>query len=111
MTYDELERLKVEADRWIAAVTSNGAMSGAASRGIRELMDKVHIQSSLRPEGGASIDEKRYQFLRMNPDGAYFFPQCLPDGTWTMRLVGDTALDAAIDEAMAKQSPMNKDER
>jgi hypothetical protein len=63
-----------------------------------------------RPEGGASIDEKRYQFLRMNPDGAYFFPQCLPDGTWTMRLVGDTALDAAIDEAMAKQSPMNSGE-
>lgn len=39
--YERLERLKVEADRWIAGVTTNGSLSGAASRGIRELIDKA----------------------------------------------------------------------
>lgn len=38
----ELERFKVEADRWVACVTTDGSCSGAASMGIRNIIQSVH---------------------------------------------------------------------
>lgn len=48
MNYDELERLKVEADRWIACVAGDGSTAANASQGIRSLFDKLNISL---PEG------------------------------------------------------------
>ena len=41
--YEQLERLKIEADRWVAGVGTSptNEMIASASRGIRELLDKA----------------------------------------------------------------------
>lgn len=44
MIYDELERFKVEADRWIACVTTDGSCGGAASQGLRMIIQQLHDQ-------------------------------------------------------------------
>lgn len=44
MKYDELERLKVQADRWIACVASDASTAGEASRGIRALLDEINVK-------------------------------------------------------------------
>ena len=41
--YELLERLKVEAERWIAGVAGDPSMTEAASRGLREIIDKAHM--------------------------------------------------------------------
>ena len=47
------------------------------------------------------IQEKRYQTLRMNPEGPWYFPRTITDSNGNphmiMPMVGDTALDLAID--------------
>ncbi len=44
--YERLERLRIEADRWIACVVADGSTAGEASRGIRELIDRAARQPS-----------------------------------------------------------------
>lgn len=61
MNYDELERLKVEADRWIACVAGDGSTAANASQGIRSLFDKLNISL---PEA-ARVDALQAQIDRL----------------------------------------------
>ena len=47
------ERLKTEAERWIACVTTDGSTSGAAAHGLRDLIQRAalaeYVQSATQP--------------------------------------------------------------
>lgn len=62
MTYDELERFKIEADRWVACVTTDGACSMSASRGLRDIIQRVHDQAS--QSEADQREAARYRCLR-----------------------------------------------
>lgn len=73
----------------------------AAEKDLRSLIAAA-VHRGLT-EAPPSIDERRYQYLRMAPQGNYF--RMIPEGNgvWRVELYDTTALDAAIDVGLQKE--------
>ena len=61
LSSDKLERLKIEAERWTAAVASDGSLAGSAAYELRHLIGQAHdlglsARSAILPPTGSVKD-------------------------------------------------------